>query len=223
MQVSSELVALLDIAMSPSRPPQPTVEPSVPFDCHTDCWSLCENSLGGKRIRHAIRALVLRERGRLDQRTDVELHREPARIPQRLQSRELRRQCVLQIVGEHLPARGRQRRGSQLRASVGDATRGLAGATAANCVVQGVVSVVVRDHGVGVVVAAVHEEAHQRLVVGVVEGRGFADGGEIDRQRRGDAHRAELQRALQDDAARPESLLFFSGLISAPGIQASTG
>ena len=47
MQVSSELVALLDIAMSPSRPPQPTVEPSVPFDCHTDCWSLCENSFGG--------------------------------------------------------------------------------------------------------------------------------------------------------------------------------
>src|ERR1044071_3194904 len=49
MQVSSEFgeLLLLASAMSPSLPPQPTVEPSVPFDCHTDCWSLCENSLGG--------------------------------------------------------------------------------------------------------------------------------------------------------------------------------
>ena len=28
------------------QPPQPTVEPSAPCDCQTDCWSLCEKSLG---------------------------------------------------------------------------------------------------------------------------------------------------------------------------------
>ena len=32
---------------SPMRPPQPDVAPSGADDCHTDCWSLCENSLGG--------------------------------------------------------------------------------------------------------------------------------------------------------------------------------
>ncbi len=46
MQVKSE-VALDDSARSPRFPPQPTVEPSAPCDCHTDCWSLCEKSLGG--------------------------------------------------------------------------------------------------------------------------------------------------------------------------------
>src|SRR5687768_13856655 len=52
IQVSSEFGELLlaESAMSPSRPPQPTVDPSVPFDCHTDCWSLCENSLGGSGL-----------------------------------------------------------------------------------------------------------------------------------------------------------------------------
>ena len=29
------------------RPPQPEVAPSGDSDCQTDCWSLCENSLGG--------------------------------------------------------------------------------------------------------------------------------------------------------------------------------
>ena len=29
------------------RPPQPEVAPSGADDCHTDCWSLWENSLGG--------------------------------------------------------------------------------------------------------------------------------------------------------------------------------
>src|SRR5574341_1596058 len=32
---------------SPMRPPQPEVAPSAPEDCQNDCWSLCENSLGG--------------------------------------------------------------------------------------------------------------------------------------------------------------------------------
>ena len=40
-----------------------------------------------QRIRDAIGALVLRQRRRLDQRPDVELHREPARIPDGLQAR----------------------------------------------------------------------------------------------------------------------------------------
>src|SRR6185436_847320 len=49
MQVSSAfgVLLLLDNAMSPSRPPQPTVAPSLPSDCQIDCWSLCENSFGG--------------------------------------------------------------------------------------------------------------------------------------------------------------------------------
>jgi len=29
------------------RPPQPEVAPSGDEACHTDCWSLCENSRGG--------------------------------------------------------------------------------------------------------------------------------------------------------------------------------
>ena len=35
------------------RPPQPDVAPSSADDCHTDCWSLCENSLGGKGTERA--------------------------------------------------------------------------------------------------------------------------------------------------------------------------
>ena len=46
MHENSELL-LLPMATSPKRPPQPTVEPSAADDCHTDCWSLCEKSLGG--------------------------------------------------------------------------------------------------------------------------------------------------------------------------------
>ncbi len=36
------------------RPPQPDVAPSGDDDCHTDCWSLCENSLGGKGTDFAV-------------------------------------------------------------------------------------------------------------------------------------------------------------------------
>ncbi len=50
MQVSCALDGLLESAMSPSRPPQPLVDPSLPSDCHTDCWSLCEKSLGGSGL-----------------------------------------------------------------------------------------------------------------------------------------------------------------------------
>ena len=128
IQVSSELVALLDIAMSPSRPPQPTVEPSVPFDCHTDCWSLCENSLGGSGFATRFVLWYCASVVGWISGPDVELHGEPARVPQRFQSRELRRQRVLQIVGEHLAVGRRQRRGVELRASVGDAACRLAGA-----------------------------------------------------------------------------------------------
>src|SRR6185503_1508704 len=52
IQVSSEFGVLLAFAsaMSPSLPPQPMVAPSLPFDCQIDCWSLCENSLGGSGL-----------------------------------------------------------------------------------------------------------------------------------------------------------------------------
>ena len=38
---------LPDWNRSPTRPPQPEVAPSGSELCQTDCWSLCENSLGG--------------------------------------------------------------------------------------------------------------------------------------------------------------------------------
>ncbi len=38
---------LPDASRSPIRPPQPDCAPSAASDCQTDCWSLCENSLGG--------------------------------------------------------------------------------------------------------------------------------------------------------------------------------
>jgi hypothetical protein len=39
---------------SPMRPPQPEVAPSGNEDCQTDCWSLCENSLGGNGTLRAL-------------------------------------------------------------------------------------------------------------------------------------------------------------------------
>ena len=52
--------ALLDRNRSPMRPPQPEVAPSGSDDCHTDCWSLCENSLGGSGTLRALNwALVV--------------------------------------------------------------------------------------------------------------------------------------------------------------------
>ena len=46
-------VPLPAIIRSPMRPPQPDVAPSGADDCHTDCWSLCENSLGGSGTARA--------------------------------------------------------------------------------------------------------------------------------------------------------------------------
>ena len=46
MQVNSDF-SLADMARSPRWPPQPAVEPSGDEDCQMDCWSLCENNLGG--------------------------------------------------------------------------------------------------------------------------------------------------------------------------------
>ena len=39
---------------SPMRPPQPDDAPSGDDDCQTDCWSLCENSLGGSGTEPAV-------------------------------------------------------------------------------------------------------------------------------------------------------------------------
>ena len=39
---------------SPMRPPQPDAAPSGADDCQTDCWSLCENSLGGSGTDFAV-------------------------------------------------------------------------------------------------------------------------------------------------------------------------
>ena len=39
---------------SPMRPPQPDVAPSGDDDCQTDCWSLCEKSLGGSGTDFAV-------------------------------------------------------------------------------------------------------------------------------------------------------------------------
>ena len=45
---------LLDRNKSPMRPPQPEVAPSGFELCQTDCWSLCENSLGGSGTLAAV-------------------------------------------------------------------------------------------------------------------------------------------------------------------------
>ncbi len=39
---------------SPMRPPQPDAAPSGDCDCQYDCWSLCENSLGGNGTDPAV-------------------------------------------------------------------------------------------------------------------------------------------------------------------------
>src|SRR4051812_40125959 len=67
-----------------------------------------------------------------------------------------------------------------------------------------VVGSVVRHHGVAEVVAAVQEDAHQRLVVRGIERRGLADRRKVDGERCRDAHGAELQAPLQDEPAGPE-------------------
>ena len=45
---------LPDSNRSPRRPPQPEVAPSGDDDCQTDCWSLCEKSLGGSGTDFAV-------------------------------------------------------------------------------------------------------------------------------------------------------------------------
>src|SRR6185295_9748269 len=57
--------------------------------------------------------------------------------------------------------------------------------------------------GVGVVVAAVKKDAHQRLVVSAVEGSRFTDRGQVDGQRSCHAQRAQLQATLQDQSPCP--------------------
>ena len=53
MQVKVE-VLLADMNRSPMRPPQPVVAPSAADACQYDCWSLCENSLGGSGTERAM-------------------------------------------------------------------------------------------------------------------------------------------------------------------------
>jgi hypothetical protein len=55
------------------RPPQPETAPSAAEACHTDCWSLWENSLGGRGTE---RARELRLGGGLHERAHVQ-HRGP--------------------------------------------------------------------------------------------------------------------------------------------------
>ena len=114
------------------------------------------------------------------------------------------RQRVLEPVGKHRPIERRECRGGEIGARKRYAGRIFAGGTGTDLVVLRIVSGVVRHHGVGVVVAAVQEYAHQCLVVSGVESRGLADGGEVDRERRRHTQRRKLHGALQDETTRPE-------------------
>ena len=115
----------------------------------------------------------------------------------------MRRQRVLQVVGEHRAVERRECRGGEIRARQRDAGLVLARCLGADLVIQRVVSRVVRHQRVGAVIAAVQEHAYQRLVVAGVEGRGLADGGEVDGERRRHAQRRKLHGALQDETAGP--------------------
>ena len=118
----------------------------------------------------------------------------------------MRRQCVLEPVGERRRIERCQRRGGQIRAREGDAILVFAAGAGADLVIKRVVSRIIWDQRVDAVITAVQEYAHQRLVIAGVEGRGFADGGEVDRQRRRHAQRGEVHGTLQDDAASPEPI-----------------
>ncbi|HQW67952.1 MAG TPA: aminotransferase class IV, partial [Gemmatimonadales bacterium] len=52
MQVNA-VVLLPEANRSPMRPPQPLTAPSAADACQMDCWSLCENSLGGSGTERA--------------------------------------------------------------------------------------------------------------------------------------------------------------------------
>ncbi|MNL29264.1 hypothetical protein D3C87_1509420 [compost metagenome] len=80
----------------------------------------------------------------------------------------------------------------------------LAPAATANGVVAGVARVVVGDHGVGVVVAAVQKHADERLVVGGGKGRSLAHGGEVEGKWQRSACQAQLGGPAQKRAAGVE-------------------
>ena len=197
---------------SPSRPPQPEVAPSGSDDCHTDCWSLCENSFGGSGTLRALYSA--RVVGWIKVPTLSSTPSLPAsKIV--LSARQFRRERHLACVGQR--DAGRQ-------CGRGEAVAGACDA-AANVQVGGVVGGVVRDHRVGVVVAAVQEHADERLVVARRLRRRFAHCGEVERPGRGDAGHRHGARAAQEFA--PGELLGVGKRASraptfAPGTRAST-
>jgi len=142
------------------------------------------------RQRHAA-CVVLLARGGHHQRPHVELHRGTAGVEQPGQSGHGRMQRVLHTAGQ---GHGRVQGGG-----------GQAGARQRDAGPDGVVlpvgGRVVVDHRVGMVVATEEEHADQRLVVGGVEGRGLAEGGEIHHGGQGGAGEGELSGAAQEGAA----------------------
>src|SRR5690554_1620947 len=67
-----------------------------------------------------------------------------------------------------------------------------------------VVRQVVRHDRVRIIVATVQEHTHERLVIARIECRRLADRREVDRERTRGTHEAELHRALEHEASRPQ-------------------
>ena len=87
---------------------------------------------------------------------------------------------------------GAEQRGCQISLGQGDAARRLARTATSDGVVQVVAGVVIGQYRIGIVIATVHKNTHQRLVVGGGEGGGLAQRREVQRQRQGSARHREL-------------------------------
>ena len=143
------------------------------------------------RQRHRA-CLVLRQRGGLHQRADVQQHRHLSGVEQGRERVQARRQRIL-------PAA--RQRGARLQ-QVGREHAAVDAQVAAQRILRVVAGLVVGHQRIGVVVAAEQEDAHQRLVVRGGLGRCLAHGRQRQGPGRGAARDGQRRGALQEDAAR---------------------
>ncbi len=112
----------------------------------------------------------------------------------------MRRQGILQIVGQGLCGdRGQDGRG-QVVATPGDAAPGAAGSATADGAVQVVIGGVVGDQGIALVIARIEEDTDQGLVILRPRRGGFTEAGQVHGQGSGDAQAGQLGAARQEGA-----------------------
>jgi hypothetical protein len=192
MQVSVA-VPLPAWSRSPIRPPQPEVAPSGLEACQKLCALIGVGGLAG----------------RLDQRADVEHHRQPAGVEQGDEREQARRKRVLAAAGQR--GVGIEDGLGQRVATVGD--------RASEARIEIVGGLVVGGDRIGIIVAAEQEDADQSLIVGRGGGRGLADRCKVHHEGRGAAHDRDGGGALQEGAAGLVHA-HAASLISAPDIRA---